>query len=251
MVAWVAGFVDAVGYLTLFGLFTAHMSGNTVDVGLALGSLNWASALFRFTPILGFVLGVGLGAALLELTARRGIKALVAVILCAESLLLAAYAIGATFWLRQGAVWRPTNGAFYLLAALLTLAMGLQNTTLRRVGKQTIRTTYVTGMLTDTTIEAVKYLFWFGDRLRQPGARRLKRLKRMFAVTPRQSSFNRSRALALIWVLYVVGAVAGTVGELRLGTLALVAPVVVLLAIVGIDLWRPIYPDADAARQAK
>src|SRR5204863_321577 len=40
-------------------------------------------------------------------------------------------------------------GEFYVLAALAILAMGVQATTIRQVGGQSIRTTYISGVLTD------------------------------------------------------------------------------------------------------
>ncbi|MEO7001603.1 MAG: YoaK family protein [Ktedonobacterales bacterium] len=246
VVAWVAGFVDAVGFLTLYGLFTANMSGNSVRLGLAVGVPNWATALFRFTPILGFVIGVALGSAVLEVAARRHMRPQVAVILGLESLLLAAYAVCRSIW-PPGTLWRPADGAFYLFAALLTLAMGLQNTTLRRVGNRIIHTTFVTGMLTEVTIESVKLLFWFGDHLCGRGAHRL---KRALVVTRRQASFNRLLALVSIWACYVLGAAAGTIGTLRWGSVALAAPIVVLLAIATADIIKPVYPTAEAEGQA-
>jgi uncharacterized membrane protein YoaK (UPF0700 family) len=49
--AWVAGYVDAVGFLTLAGLFVAHMSGNTVRLGVFVGDGDWSLAAQRFVPI--------------------------------------------------------------------------------------------------------------------------------------------------------------------------------------------------------
>jgi uncharacterized membrane protein YoaK (UPF0700 family) len=42
--AGVGGFVDAVGFLTLAGLFVAHMSGNTIRLGVFVGEGDWSLA---------------------------------------------------------------------------------------------------------------------------------------------------------------------------------------------------------------
>jgi uncharacterized membrane protein YoaK (UPF0700 family) len=55
--AWVAGYVDAVGFLTLAGLFTAHMSGNTARLGVFVGDGDWRFAAQRLVPILFFTSG--------------------------------------------------------------------------------------------------------------------------------------------------------------------------------------------------
>src|ERR1019366_5325902 len=44
--AAIAGWVDAVGFLVLFGLFTAHLSGNTARLGVELGQGNVGLALY-------------------------------------------------------------------------------------------------------------------------------------------------------------------------------------------------------------
>ena len=62
--AWTAGYVDAVGFLTLAGLFVAHMSGNTVRLGVFVGGGDWSLAAQRFVPIVAFILGVVGGIAL-------------------------------------------------------------------------------------------------------------------------------------------------------------------------------------------
>ena len=42
ILAFTAGFVDAVGYIVLFQIFTAHMSGNTVAMCVHFSRQNWA-----------------------------------------------------------------------------------------------------------------------------------------------------------------------------------------------------------------
>jgi uncharacterized membrane protein YoaK (UPF0700 family) len=73
--AWVAGYVDAVGFLTLAGLFVAHMSGNTVRLGVFVGDGDWSFAAQRLVPIVFFTLGVALGIAIAEALRRRSTPA--------------------------------------------------------------------------------------------------------------------------------------------------------------------------------
>ena len=54
--AVVAGYVDAVGFLTLAGLFVAHMSGNTVRLGVFVGEDDWNLAAQRLVPIIVFTM---------------------------------------------------------------------------------------------------------------------------------------------------------------------------------------------------
>lgn len=73
--AWLAltaGCVDAVGYMVLWQVFTAHMSGNSVSAVVHAGAGKLAVAFHRAFPIPFFVLGVFVGAALSEAPARGG-----------------------------------------------------------------------------------------------------------------------------------------------------------------------------------
>jgi len=67
----VAGDVDAVGLLTLAGLFVAHMSGNAVRLGALVGDTAWSLAAQRMVPIIVFTVGVAGGIALVDALRRR------------------------------------------------------------------------------------------------------------------------------------------------------------------------------------
>src|SRR5260221_7441140 len=56
LLAWVAAFSDAIGFLVLQQLGASFMSGNSMATGAALGRLDWASLLHRAGPILSFFL---------------------------------------------------------------------------------------------------------------------------------------------------------------------------------------------------
>ena len=86
--AVVAGYVDAVGFLTLAGLFVAHMSGNTVRLGVFVGDGDWSLAAQRLVPIIVFTIGVAAGIALVEALRRRSAPAPAARALGVEGVLL-------------------------------------------------------------------------------------------------------------------------------------------------------------------
>src|SRR5262249_46555433 len=65
---WAAGYIDAIGYLALGGVFTANMTGNTVLLGLHVSQEQGAAALRALTA-LG---GGGAGAPVRGPVVRRG-----------------------------------------------------------------------------------------------------------------------------------------------------------------------------------
>jgi uncharacterized membrane protein YoaK (UPF0700 family) len=218
--ATVGGFVDAVGYITLLGVFIAHMSGNSAAMGAHFGQGKTAAALARAAPIPLFVLGVAVGAVLIEVLARRGVRSTAAVLLSIEALLLLAFMLLGDAELSHGVVVAQRGWTFYVVIVLAATAMGLQTSALRRLAGQTVRTTFVTGMLTHLGEEAAKFAL--------PSTR------------PSASS-SRLRLLILVWLCYAAGAVFGGWAHDQWALHALVIPLIVLVVVVGVDLVRPIH----------
>ena len=126
-----AGYVDAIGFLHLGGLFVSFMSGNSTRLGVSLADGQWETAAGAFGLIVLFVAGAA-GGSLLVL--GRGLHRQPWV-LFAEALLLAIAALA--YALRQ-----PT-----VAIAAIVLAMGLENAVFQIHGGAGLGLTYVTGAL--------------------------------------------------------------------------------------------------------
>jgi uncharacterized membrane protein YoaK (UPF0700 family) len=126
-----AGYVDAIGFLHLGGLFVSFMSGNSTRMGVSLAEGQWASALESLGLIALFVVGAGAGSLMVL---GRGANRQPWVLL-AEALLLGAGALGYALGLSRFAV------------AAIVLAMGLENAVFQIHGGGGLGLTYVTGAL--------------------------------------------------------------------------------------------------------
>lgn len=227
--AIVGGYVDAVGFLTLAGLFVAHMSGNTVRLGVFLGDGDWSLAAQRLVPIIVFTLGVIAGVALIEALRRRAAPAPAARVLSVEVLLLLAFMLVGRAVL-GGHTATGGSWDYYLLATLAVLAMGWQNAALRRVAGVPLHTTFVTGILTHLADEAVNGWYAWRDLHRSGTARR--------ADDAAGIAFRRARLHGGVWLSYLGGGVLGAFIALRWDLWSLTLPLVALLVVVGVDASR-------------
>ena len=126
-----AGFVDAVGFMTLGGFFVSFMSGNLTRFGVGAALGRWDQAGIAAGLIGLFVLGVIAGA----LVARRvGEERRSAVLAAEASLLLLAAGLCAAGWTAAG-------------MAAVVLAMGVENAVFQRQGDVGVGLTYMTGTL--------------------------------------------------------------------------------------------------------
>lgn len=121
----IAGFVDAVGYVDLGGVFAANMTGNTVLLAMSAAHGKWANLLVYVITLSSFSVGVAV-AYLLEAKHLR-------VPLLLEALLITLVAL-----LAPG-----KTVALIMLAG----AMGLQAASMTRFGTVTISTVVVTSVI--------------------------------------------------------------------------------------------------------
>ena len=126
-----AGYVDAVGFLHLRGLYVSFMSGNSTRMGVALAQGQWVSASELLALIALFVIGAGAGSLIVL---GHGVHRQPWVLL-AEAALLAAGALAYAFDLPNAAI------------AAIVLAMGLENAVFQIKGGAGLGLTYVTGAL--------------------------------------------------------------------------------------------------------
>ena len=203
--AGTAGFLDVVGYLTLAHLFTAHMTGNTSKLGVALGHGKVGAALPLALALPLFAAGVAAGTLFVD--ARRASMPLLV-----EAALVAAFmTIGGLSGPHGGTVSSPYP--YYVLEACATLALGLQTAALTDVEGTTVRTSYVSGVLTNLTQGVVRRLRRSGDR--KPLA-----------------------LLAMILVAYLAGATLGALTLRALSLWCLAFPLALLLAAAAVRRER-------------
>ncbi len=212
-----AGFVDVIGYLAVYHFFTANMTGNTVHFAHNLLQRRWTDAALAGFIILAFFIGSVIGRTIIEVGARRRIRSIASLTLATEATLITLVVIS------------PAGGTTWVLT-LLGAAMGLQTATLTRIGPLTVHTTFVTGMLNKLAQLVSHTLFLSYDLVR--GREDVRRVRRI--------SLRRTAFIFSIWVLYFVGAVAGTVAERTSGLRVLAVPVAVLAAAIVVDQAWPL-----------
>jgi uncharacterized membrane protein YoaK (UPF0700 family) len=126
-----AGYVDAIGFLQLGGLFVSFMSGNSTRMGVFLAAGQWRPALEALGLIALFVMGAAAGSLIVL---GRGVHRQ-PVVLLAEAVLLALAALCYGLGLPNTAV------------AAIVMAMGLENAVFQIDGGAGLGLTYVTGAL--------------------------------------------------------------------------------------------------------
>jgi uncharacterized membrane protein YoaK (UPF0700 family) len=233
---WAAGFVDLVGYFSLYGTYTANMTGNTVAMARHLSELEWAGVVRRGWPILTFVSGLILGAFIYQAEDRRRIKVPFPPAIGLEALLIAIFiaaAIGNGF---KADIPPQPAFKFFVMVALLAIPMGLQNVVIRKVGGLNLYTTFVTGSLVKFAENLSLYLFWLRDRTR---GRFRSRLLKVIRVSPRTVPLQHAALTLGLWMAYLIGAVCGGVSIQRWALLGMLAPFTVLTAIALYGAFRP------------
>jgi uncharacterized membrane protein YoaK (UPF0700 family) len=231
----IGGFVDAVGYIALFQIFTANMSGNSVHVGISLGDLDFSDLMRPACAIVAFVTGMTLTRIAMTVAARHSMRRIATYTLAVEALLLVLFA-RATPAMKLGQIADLHSAVYFSLVALLAFAMGVQTATMTHVGALTVYTTFVTGTLTKFSESLTRALFWSYDQAAQSG----RRMSDIVRLAPKQKDVREAAFLAAIWICYLVGAAIGTFSKRRWELRSLYLPVVVLIVFIVVDRFRPI-----------
>jgi uncharacterized membrane protein YoaK (UPF0700 family) len=205
MLPAVAGAINASGFFAV-GAYTSHMSGNVARVGDDLATGHLALALHGFTLIASFVAGAMLCTFLIRYGRRQGGPPYWRPLLL-EALIVFVFAT-VSVGSGHGAHLGSTQ-----MTALLCCAMGVQNAMVTKLSGARIRTTHMTGVVTDIGIEIARAI---DDRLRRA-----------------ESAPSKLRLHVAVLASFTIGATLGPLGYLSFGHLAMLFPgaLLVLLAV--------------------
>ena len=220
--ALVAGATNAGAFLAV-SQYTSHMTGivSSLADALVLGQTDvfWAA----LGALCTFTLGAAVTAVMVTYARRRGLSSAFALPLLLEAALLLVFGVlGARLQLVHS-VFAPAT------VSLLCFMMGLQNAVITKISKSEIRTTHVTGIVTDIGIELGKSLYV--NRHAVAGEPRV------------MADRTRLALLAGLLVAFVSGGVIGALGFRAIGFRATIPLAVVLLALAAV-------PAVDDVRRA-
>ncbi|NMZ67824.1 Uncharacterized membrane protein YoaK, UPF0700 family [Pseudomonas peli] len=208
--AFVAGAINAGGFLAV-QQYTSHMTGivSAMADNIALGAygLVWSG----LGGVLSFLLGAACSTVMINYSRRRQLHSEYALPLLLEAALLLCFGF-------LGASLARITGLFVpLTVMLLCFIMGLQNALITKLSRAEIRTTHITGIITDIGIELGKLFYW--NRTRGPDIARV------------MADRQRLRVLSLLALYFFLGGVIGALGFNHLGYIATV-PLALLLVLL-------------------
>lgn len=218
--AWVAGYTNIVALLAC-GTTTSHVSGTASALGSDLAGAQWDQSLFAGFVLGAFLAGAALSGLAMHAARRAGWRSIYVLPVALETLLLGVFALGLEFVDTPRAGW-----ARWWLPGIAAAAMGLQNATITRISAGVVRTTHVTGVLTDMGLELVNTLA--PHREIAP------------AGESRGAAGRRFLLLTTIFFSFATGAALGTLAQGAFPRLVMFPPALFLAWIIYQDLVRPI-----------
>lgn len=147
--AFIAGAANAGGYLAVRH-YTSHMTGiiSSIADNIAIGSFTLAA--FGIASVLSFFAGAFSTTLLVRWARARQMQSLYALPLLVEASLLIVFGF-------TGHAFNGTSA--FGTVMLLCYTMGLQNAIITKISNSVIRTTHLTGMVTDTGIALGRIVF--------------------------------------------------------------------------------------------
>jgi len=214
LLAFNAGAVNAGGFLVLH-MYTSHMTGFASQLadGLVLG--NAKLLLNALGAVLAFLSGAAVCAVLVNWGRQHRLHSVYALPLLLEAALMLPFGL-------MGAVtltW-ATPFAVPLTVLLLSFIMGLQNAVASKTSGGSIRTTHMTGNITDLGMEIGKLLYW---NRKSAGV--------STAIPAVRHDHSRMRRAAGLIAMFVLGGVVGALGFKYVGFVCVVPLAALLLAL--------------------
>jgi uncharacterized membrane protein YoaK (UPF0700 family) len=215
--AFIAGAANAGGFLAV-RQYTSHMSGMVAAMSDNLAIGNLSVVLSSFAAVLSFLLGAFFTTLFIRWGRAHHLESQYALPLLAEAALLVLF----------GIIGHEFSGDRVLgTIMLLCFTMGLQNAIITKISNSVIRTTHLTGMVTDVGIALGRIVFSASTGAESP-------------ITPELPTLQ---LLSSLIVLFFVGGFIGAVGFKHAGfffTLPLAAILLILAAMPVIDdIRRP------------
>lgn len=221
--AFVAGATNAGAFLAV-KIYTSHVTGIVSSLADSIVVGEFGLALGAIGAVLSFLLGAIVSTMMINFARRRALRSYYALPLLLEASLFLIFGL-------IGAQLATLKGLFIpMTVMLLFFAMGLQNAVITKISGAVIRTTHLTGVITDLGIELGKLFYW--NRSRTGEGRRV--------VADRA----RLSILSLLCLSFLVGGIAGALGFSHIGYLTTV-PLALILA------YLSVIPVLDDLRQTK
>ena len=214
LLAFTAGCIDTIGFVGLYGLFTAHVTGNFVLLGASIAE-HRSGVIAKLLALPVFIAAVA-GARLYERSRKRRGGSAAIPLLGTELVFLGGF-------LAIGCVAVPAADADAPLAIVAgflgIVAMGIQNSLSKTAFSSMSPTTVMTGNVTQLTIDAVDLLAGGEPEVRT-------------------KTVAQFRKLALPVVAFAIGAAAGGLGFWGFGFFATALAMASVLAVILVLLSR-------------
>lgn len=221
MLAFVAGATNAGAFLAV-NQYTSHMTGIFSTLADSLMLKAWPVALASLGGLISFLTGAITCALLVNFGLRHRLRSAFAIPLLLEATLMLLFGL-------LGARLSHIRGLFVpVTIMLLCFMMGLQNAVITNISNSTIRTTHVTGMITDLGIELGR-LFYVNSPLSTH--------------QPVIADRRRIRLFGSLLLAFFLGGLLGVVGFKHLRYAATIPLAVVL----GVLAAVPAYDDLAAS----
>lgn len=218
--AFVAGAVNAGGFMAI-GQYTSHMTGIVSSIGDHLALTSLLPVLGGLSMLASFVFGAIATSLLVNWGRRLKIHSEFSLPLLLEAIVLLLFGIAGAYLNVYKPLTIPT------IALMLCFVMGLQNAIITKISKAEIRTTHMTGIVTDIGIEIGRLLY------RNHSA---EGNKTHLVVANRK----KLKAHLLIFMMFLFGGIVGAVSFKTTGYISVVPLSISLIVISSLQIYRDV-----------